>query len=60
MSSKTLYRIIRSVVIAVAICGVAVFCYIIPSFGAGLAKNNPDYAGWYFPWLGFLWVTAVP
>ena len=60
MSSKALYKLIRAAVIAVAICGAAAFIYLVPLFGADIAKNNPEYAYCYFPWLIFIWITAVP
>ena len=60
MTSKVLCRLVRVAVIAVAICGLAACIYALPTYGAGIAENNPDYAGRYIPWLVFLWMTAIP
>jgi len=60
MSSKTLCNLVRAAVIAVIICGIAACGYILPSWGASIAKDNPEFANCYLPWLIFLWVSAVP
>ncbi len=60
MSSKTLFRLIRAVVIAVAICGLVACCHLIPSFGREIVKSYPEYAHFYLPWLIFLLIAAVP
>ena len=51
---------VRAAVIIVAICGIAVCFYLLPSLGMLIRDNNPGYANFYFPWLIFLWVTIMP
>ena len=60
MSSKVLCNLVRTAVIMVAICGIIVCYYLLPSLGTFIKDNNPGYANFYFPWLIFLWVTIVP
>ena len=60
MPSKTLCRLVRVAVIGVALCGIAACFYFLPSFGANIVNNYPDYSHYYLPWLIFLWLSATP
>ncbi|MCL2002453.1 MAG: DUF2975 domain-containing protein [Oscillospiraceae bacterium] len=60
MSSKTLCGLLRAAVIVVAICGVAVCCFILPAVGKSFSYWYPEFAHAYVPWLVFLWVAALP
>ena len=60
MSSKTLCNLIRTAVIAVAVCGLATCGYFLPKIGLNIANNNPEYAGFFIPWLIFLLIAVVP
>ena len=60
MSSKTLCKMLRIAVIAVAICGLVACTYILPTIGTNLARDYPEFSHWYFPWLAFLWITSIP
>lgn len=60
MSSKTLCAMVRTAVIAAAVCGLAVCCYFLPALGADIAKNNPEFAYCYLPWLLFLLAASLP
>ena len=33
---------------------------MIPSFGADIVTQYPEFSGWYYPWLFFLLATAIP
>jgi hypothetical protein len=60
MSSKTLCLIIRIAVISVAVCGVVIGFFIIPSWGKEIVNANPEFSGWYWPWLIFAWIVGLP
>lgn len=60
MSSKTLCKMVRAAVIALAICGLFACGYILPTIGADLARDYPEFAHWYLPWLIFLLTVAAP
>ena len=60
MSSNTLCKLVRAAVIALAVCGLVVCCWVFPSVGKSLAYRNPDYAHSYTPWLFFLWTASLP
>ena len=60
MSSKTLFRLIRSTVIVALLSGLFAYIYIIPTLGTYLVTQYPDYSHLYYPWLIFLWLAALP
>lgn len=60
MSSRTLGSLMRVSVIAAAISGLFLCIYVIPSWGRGIVSANPELSGWYWPWLVFAWLTALP
>ena len=60
MSSKTLCYLIRLSVLATAACALFIALSIIPSWGLSIADANPEFSGWYLPWLIFIWIASVP
>ncbi|MDR3289540.1 MAG: DUF2975 domain-containing protein [Peptococcaceae bacterium] len=60
MSSKTLCAWVRLAVVAVAVCGLILCGYVLPSWGAAIVRGTPEVASWYLPWLLFLWAAALP
>lgn len=60
MSSKTLGNLMRGSVIAAAICALFLCLYAIPSWGRSMALANPGFSDWFWPWLIFAWLFAVP
>ncbi len=60
MKQSTLAKWLKFVLIGVGLCGIVGYAWVIPSFGQMLVQDNPEYAGCYYPWLIFLWVTAIP
>lgn len=60
MSSKTLGTLMYISVTAAAICGLFICVYIVPLLGKDLVTTNPESAGWFWPWLVFSWLIAVP
>jgi hypothetical protein len=60
MSSKTLCTLVRVAAIATGICGFVVCGYLLPFWGAELAYSSPELTGYFWPWLIFLWMAALP
>ena len=60
MEQKTLAKWLKAILIGVGICGLVVYFLIIPACGKSFAVENPESAHCYWPWLIFLWLTAVP
>ena len=60
MEQKALSRWLKAVIIVVGLCGLGVYCYIFPVWGKSLAMSDASLNGYYWPWLIFLWITAIP
>jgi hypothetical protein len=60
MSSKTLGNLMRVSVIAAAMCGLFLVSFVIPSWGQDLISANPEFNGWFWPWLIFAWAFSLP
>jgi hypothetical protein len=60
MSSKTLSNLVKFAAIAMGVCGMFIAAYVLPTWGASLINANTEFAGWYWPWLIFLWLTIIP
>ena len=60
MKQKTLARWLKAVIIGAALCGAVIYLIVIPDFGRSIADDNPGLAYCYWPWLIFLWCTALP
>ncbi len=43
-----------------AVCGVLLNLGVFPIVGSEFVRRNPLYAHAYWPWILFLWLTAVP
>ena len=60
MSSKDLGNLMRCSVIAAAACGMFLCAYILPLWGQGIVASAPELESWFFPWLVFSWLLAIP
>lgn len=60
MKQKSLSNWLKAILIGIGVCGLVFYLYILPDWGKSLAGHYPEYAHAYWPWLIFLWVTAVP
>ena len=60
MEQKALAKWLKIILIGVGVCGLIVYGGVIPGYGASLANQYPEFSGRFWPWLIFLWLTAVP
>jgi len=60
MSSRSSGSLMRVSVIAAAICGLFLCLYIIPLWGQSIIFTNPEFSSWFWPWLIFTWLVALP
>ena len=60
MTQKALARWLKGIIILVGLCGLVVYFVLLGMFGAGIARQNPEFAYCFWPWLIFLWSTAIP
>ena len=60
MKQKSLANWLKVILIGTGLCGLVFYLYILPDWGQSIADQYPEFGYAYWPWLIFLWVTAVP
>ena len=60
MEQKSLSIWLKIILVGVGVCGLLVYFVVVPSCGNTLLYSYPEYAYRYWPWLIFIWVTALP
>lgn len=60
MSQKHLSNWLKLIIIGVGICGLILYLLVLPMMGRTLTDSYPEFSGWFWPWLLFLWSTALP
>ena len=60
MEQKALSKWLKIILIGVGICCLIGYFLIIPAFGKSIVGDYPEFSGWYWPWLIFLWGTGIP
>lgn len=60
MKQKTLSKWVKCMIILVALCGLAVYIFIIPSCVQSVIYGYPEFGYCYYPWMILIWLTALP
>ena len=60
MDQAKLSRSLKVILAGIGVCGVIVYFVVLPSIGDSLHASFPEFAAWHWPWMVFLWVTAIP
>ena len=60
MEQKTLARWLKCIIILTALCGAVLFAGVCPALGTELCATEARFAGWFWPWMIFIWGAAVP
>lgn len=60
MDQKSLSKWLKWIILGIAVCGLIFYCRILPELGHSIIARYPEFSGWYWPWLAFFWLTAVP
>ncbi len=60
MEQKGLSRWLKFITIGMGICGLVIYCIVLPVCGGDMSAEYPEFSGAYYPWLIFLWITAIP
>ena len=60
MNQKKLSLWLKAVIISVGICGLIVYFGILPTIVSDLTNTYPEFSSWHWPWMIFLWCTAIP
>ena len=60
MKQSSLANWLKFIIIGVGICGLILYAGFIPIFGQSMIYQYPEFTSWYYPWLIFLCITAIP
>lgn len=60
MKQKNLSRWLKCILFGVGICGLIIYGIILPMYSDSLLASYPEFANRFWPWMGFLWITAIP
>ena len=60
MEQKTLSKWLKLILIGVGLCGLAVYGLIVPGYAISMRTQYPEFANRFWPWLIFIWATAIP
>ena len=60
MNQKKLSAWLKGILVGIGICGLIVYSAVLPLCGDSLRAGYPEFASCYWPWLIFLWGTALP
>ena len=60
MKQKSLSKWLKIIMIGLAVCGLVVYGIVLPSYGASLKAQYPEFSNRFWPWLIFLWMTGIP
>ena len=60
MDQIRLFRWLKAVMIGTGICGALIYFAAFPFLGRDITAAYPEFRSWYWPWLSFLWLTAIP
>lgn len=60
MRQKALSNWLKFILIGIGLCGLVMYFLIVPVFGSELVGKYPEFSNCYYPWVIFLWLTAVP
>lgn len=60
MEQKALARHLRLILLGVGILGLLACFLVIPMYGLSLKSLYPEFENRFWPWLIFLWFSAVP
>ncbi len=51
---------LKTIIVGIAICGIAACAYVIPQTGKFIIKIYPELKSWFTPWLIFILSAAIP
>ncbi len=60
MEQQTLSFVLKLVLIGLGAAGIVIYFFVLPILGGDIAAAYPEFAYCYWPWLLFLWLTAIP
>ena len=60
MEQKALARYLKVIILGIGIIGLLACFAVIPMYGLSLKTRYPEFSNRFWPWLIFLWLSAVP
>ena len=60
MNQNKLSLYLKVILAVIGVCGLVVYFLILPTCGESLHASFPEFSAWHWPWLIFLWCTALP
>lgn len=60
MEQKHLSKWLQLILLGVGICGLIMYCFVIPMYGLRLRADYPAFSNCFWPWLLFIWVSGIP
>ena len=60
MNQNKLSVYLKVILAVIGVCGLVVYFLILPTCGESLHASFPEFSAWHWPWLIFLWITAIP
>jgi hypothetical protein len=60
MNSQKFANWLKVIVFGTGICGIFLYLFLFPEWGRSISVSNPEYSFAYWPWMIFLWISAVP
>lgn len=60
MKLKKSETFLKLIIVGVAICGIVLCAFVIPSIGKHIVLYYKELSHWYLPWLIFVTLTSLP
>lgn len=60
MNQKNLAKWLKIIIICIAVSGAVIYIWILPFWGRDMVGQDIALRMRYWPWLIFLWLTAIP
>ena len=59
MNQLSLSKWLKVIILCAGLIGIAIYCIVFPVYGKDIANMYPEFSQAYWPWLIFIWITAV-
>lgn len=60
MELKKMEKMLKAALLLIGVFGFAACFGLIPMIGKDIIRRAPEFSGWYYPWLLFLYSAAIP
>lgn len=60
MTQKNLSNWLKFIIVLLGLCGLVIYFFVFPVVGESIIYSYPEFSCWFWPWLIFIWTTAIP